>query len=701
MSNHENTKKKKKSHIPFRLNFLFFAVFLLFSLIILRLGVVQIVKGEQYKEELERTENIIVKNPVPRGKIYDRNWRTIVDNEPVNAIVYSRMPGTSQKERLEVATKLADYIDVPIDDISDKDERDLKDYWLLMFPDKAKEKYTAEEYQELDDSELYKLQLERITENDLAVFSPQELEIFKIKRELDRGYDLTLNIVKDNVSQKEFAIVSEHLSELSGVDIMTNWDREYNYGTTFQTILGNVTRGLPAEKMDYYLARGYNRNDRIGASYIEERYEDVLKGSKEEVKYIKDQTGNIIETEVVSSGERGQDLVLTIDMELQKKVEQIIEEELLDAKKSSVNYLLDRAFVVMMNPKTGEILSLAGKRITDDGEILDYAIGTMTSQYAMGSAVKGATILTGYETGAIKPGDYFVDEPIKIQGTQVTGSYTRLGRINDLTAIQKSSNVYMYKTIIKIANAVYRYNEPINIQPKYFDIMRYYFSQFGLGVKTGIDLPNESDGQKGPWVTPGLLLFLGIGQYDTYTPLQMAQYVSTIANDGYRMKPLIVKEIRKPTNDSELGNIQYQTEPQVLNRIDMDDKLVKRVQEGFRQVYQEAGGTAYSYFYDAPYKPAGKTGTAQSQYYGPKQEYYADNTYNLTLVGYAPYDNPEVAFSVVVPWINNDKSSINKYIGRRILDAYFELKQTETTPSPQQQIEPTEGEQPLDTGAGQ
>lgn len=684
MTNHDNTKKKKKSHIPFRLNFLFFSVFLLFSIVILRLGVVQIVNGEEYKKELERTENIIVENPVPRGKIYDRKWRTIVDNEPVNAIVYSRMPGTSHEERLEVATKLAKYIDMPITDISEKDERDLKDYWLIKFPEKAKEKYTEEEFKKLKDNELYKLQLKRITKKEISVFTPEELEVFKIKRELDRGYDLTLNIVKDHVSQKEFAVVSEHLSELTGIDIMTNWDRKYNYGTTFQTILGNVTQGLPAEKIDYYLARDYSRNDRIGASYIEQQYEDVLRGSKEKVKYIKDKSGNILDTEVMSEGERGQDLILTIDMELQKRVEQIIAEELIRAKKTAGNYLMDRAFVVMMNPKTGEVLSLAGKQlVTKNGklDVQDFAIGTMTSQYEMGSSVKGATILTGYQTGAISPGTVQYDEPLKIKGTPLTGSYQRMGAINDLTALKRSSNVYMFKTAISMAHAVYRPGEPLNIQSKYFDLMRYNFSQFGLGVKTGIDLPNEATGYTGTETTPGLLLYLSIGQYDSYTPIQMAQYVSTIANGGYRMKPIIIKEIRKPTNDAVLGNVQYEFRPQVLNKIDMDEKYIKRVQEGFRQVYEEPGGTAYAYFGNATYSPAGKTGTAQSSYYGPKQEYYGTRTYNLSLVGYAPYNDPEVAFSVVVPWVSTDKHSVNKYIGRRIMDAYFELKKTEATPS--------------------
>jgi penicillin-binding protein A len=90
---------------------------------------------------------------------------------------------------------------------------------------------------------------------------------------------------------------------------------------------------------------------------------------------------------------------------------------------------------------------------------------------------------------------------------------------------------------------------------------------------------------------------------------------------------------------------------------------------------QEPKGTAYAYFANAPYKPAGKTGTAEAFYDGPIQSKRNEPTYNLTLVGYAPYDDPEVAFSVVVPWATQgDSDGINNRIGRRILDAYFELK---------------------------
>lgn len=220
----------------------------------------------------------------------------------------------------------------------------------------------------------------------------------------------------------------------------------------------------------------------------------------------------------------------------------------------------------------------------------DYALGTMTSSYPMGSTVKGATVLTGYQTGAIQPGTVLLDEPIKLKGTPIKSSWKTMGYIDDLTALKMSSNVYMFKTAMNIAGVPYVRGGTLDIKKKAFEDMRYYFSQFGLGVKTGIDLPNETAGLKGPEYTPGFLLDLAIGQYDNYTPLQLAQYVSTIANGGYRMQPQVVKEIRQPTSKpDEVGKVIESMEPKVLNRVDMPEEQIKRVQEGFRQVFNDQG----------------------------------------------------------------------------------------------------------------
>jgi len=397
----------------------------------------------------------------------------------------------------------------------------------------------------------------------------------------------------------------------------------------------------------------------VGTSFIEEQYEEWLRGTKEKQTYVTDQSGEVSELEEITPGETGKDLILTIDMDLQQKVEKILEEEL----KKEVN--ADSAYAVVMNPTTGDIIAMTGKE-EENNQITDETHGVLYNSYAMGSAVKGATVLTGYETGVISPGNTFVDTPIKIPGTPTKKSYTNMGLINDLTALERSSNVYMFNIAMKIGEYDYNTKKGFNNPEKAYETMRKYFAQFGLGVETGIDLPYEATGYNGGVKQLGNLMDFAIGQFDTYTPLQLAQYVSTIANDGKRINPHLLKEVREPDHESgKLGAVIEEYTPNVINTIDMDLEYIDRVQEGFRRVMNGSQGTAASYFKDASYHPAGKTGTAQVV----NEEGGYD--YNLTLVGYAPYEQPEVAFAVVVPNVENSSSAINKNIGKRILDEYF------------------------------
>ena len=698
----KNKEKKKKNYIPVRINILFFVVFLLFSALILRLGVVQIVFGQDYKLEADRIEDVTVDKSSPRGKMYDQHMKAIVDNTPLNAITYTRTQKTKQEDMLKVAKLLATMIDQPTKKVT---EREKKDYWIMKYPNKAKKKITDDEWEKskakkLKDDKLYDLQLERITDKDLEDLTKSDLEVMAIYREMIGGYNLVPQTIKnENVTDEEFARVNAHLDSLPGVDIATDWDRYYPFGPTLKSILGRISTkdtGLPKELSQYYIAKGYSRNDRVGLSNLEQQYEDVLQGKKGKITNLTDKAGNLISSETISEGQRGKDLVLSIDIELQKKVEDIISKELWAAKKSPGHELLDRAFVTMMNPYTGEILAMAGKQYQVDEEtgkpyLSDYAQGNYTTSYALGSAVKGATILTGYKTGAIHPNDVIYDEPIKIADTPEKSSYRNMGNINDLTALKQSSNVYMFKTAIRIGHGVYRRDQPLNLNLEAFDIMRNSFDQFGLGVRTGIDLPGEQYGYEGPVKLPGLLLDFAIGQYDTFTPIQLVQYMSTIANGGYRMQPHIVKEIREPVKEAgEVGPIIEEIEPKVLNKLDFKQEWIERVQEGFREVAQEPGGTAYSTFYTSrysstptTYSPAAKSGTAEGLYDGPKRAEFVKAgkeipmTWNLTLAGYAPNDHPEVAFSVVVPWayqVDAYNPNINYKIGKQIMDAYFELK---------------------------
>lgn len=676
-----NTKKeKKKNRVSFRMNMLFFIVFVLFSLLILRLGVIQIVYGEDAKREIERTEDVTVSTSVPRGKIYDRNYNLVVDNEPRRAITYTIPNKRDQEETLKVAERLAKMIDKDTDKIT---ERDKIDFWILKNPDKALAKVTKDEQEKLKgkDDELYKLQRERVTEQDLASLTDEDMEVLAIYRELTSGYALTQQMVKnEDVSQEEFARVSEHLSKLPGIDTTTDWERKYTYDETLRSILGGVTDGLPLEKIDYYMSRGYSRNDRVGKSYIELQYEDVLRGQKEKVKNVT-RSGSVIETKLISEGERGKDLILTINMDLQKEVDKILEEEIRKTKARGGTGLLDRAFAVLMDPNTGEILAMSGKQYAYDEEekrykFSDFAAGNFTTSYVVGSAVKGATVLTGFMTGVNHPNEWITDEPLIMKGTPTKSSHFNRGgyvSVNDYMALVRSSNVYMYKTAIKIGNGQYRRGQSLIIdKEKAFRVMREHFSQFGLGIRTGIDLPGEQIGFRGDaeLANAGNVLDFAIGQYDSYSPLQMAQYVSTIANGGYRIQPRVVKEIRDPGDGKEeMGSVAKEMEPKVLNRINAPEEWINRVQSGFRGVFTEPLGTGRS-FAGEPYRPAGKTGTAETVDRGTK-------VWNLSLVAYAPYDNPEVAVAIVVPsayYVGATPNNVNMDIGKRVLRAYFDLK---------------------------
>lgn len=678
-------KKKKRAQLPFRLNLLFFVVFLMFSILIIQLGIVQILNGESYQTEIDRTIQDVTKIPVPRGKVFDRNHNVVVDNKPMYSITYTPQKGVQAKDKLEVAEKLAEFISMDdekrIDAITPRNKRE---YWYLKNEEEAVKRLSEEEAADLKNAEQYNLILERITDEEIEGFTDEELEVIAIKRELDKASALTPQIVKnEDVTPEEYAMIAEHLSDLPGINATTDWDRVYPYEDVFNSFLGSITsqeQGILAEREQYYLARGYSRNDRVGRSGLEEQYEDVLRGRKEQIEYTTSKSGTVIDSTVIVPGERGKDLILTVDMDFQAEVDEIVGDELSKIIRAHpyANRHMEDALAVVMNPKTGEILAMSGQHYNrETGEVENAAFKTIYDAHRPGSSVKGATILAGYESGIIVPGQTFNDQRMKIAGTPEKGSYRNLGWVNDYDALRLSSNVYMFYIALRMGGEYnYSYGKAVDFNPAAFQEMRNYFHQFGLGVKTGIDFPFESTGYVGNDLIPGLLMDYAIGQYDTFTTLQLAQYVSTIANDGYRVKPHLVQEIRNPVPyEDTLGAVYRRQETEVLNRIDMDNSEIRRVQEGFRQVFNASGGTARTHWGNNPHQVAGKTGTAENEVFVDGVKY---DTENLSLVGYAPYDNPEVAFAIIVPNIGkNSGDQVNHKIGKRIMDAYFDSKENE------------------------
>lgn len=299
--------KKKKTHIPFRLNVLFFIVFLLFSAIIIQLGKVQIIDGETYRNEVNKKEDVTVSTPVPRGKMFDRQGHVIVNNKPLRTVTYTKMRGVDSKEVLQVARDLAKLIEMSQEDMDKLTETDKKDFWMQLNEKRAAAKVTKEDEskfrkQEIEGKELDKkveeLRRERITQEELNELSKEDIEVLVIKSKMNAGYKMTPQIVKKDVSQNEYAVVSERLASLPGVDTTVDWEREYPNDKILRSILGSVSNeneGLPREQLDYYLVRDYNRNDRIGKSYIEKQYEDALHGTRNSLKILWIKQGRLFE----------------------------------------------------------------------------------------------------------------------------------------------------------------------------------------------------------------------------------------------------------------------------------------------------------------------------------------------------------------------------------------------------------------------
>ncbi len=679
---YKNNKKKRNidAIISRRYNILIALVIILNIILVIGLYSIQVVNHSFYLEKYESLNKQLVEgSTAPRGRIYDRNGRLIVDNVPIKTITYKKISGITTKDEIELAYKLADVLDM---DINKLKENDLKNFWIINNPTLANAKITESEKtklksREITDEDIKQYKIERITEEELQVFTEIDKKAAYIYTLMNNGYYYDTKILKrgEEISDYEYAYISENLANLKGINTELDWERSYPYGTVFKSILGTVstsTSGIPLELKDYYLAKGYSLNDRVGVSYLEYQYEDYLRGKKN--IYELSANGNLTLSE---AGNRGNDIFLTIDIELQKAIEQILEEQLIITKSEPNTEYYNRSFVVITNPNTGEILAMAGKQIIwkDDGyKIYDYTPGIMTSPVAVGSVVKGASHIVGYNTGALQIGEIRDDSCIKIAATKEKCSWTYLGSINDITALKYSSNTYQFRTAINVGKGYYQYDSPLKIDESAFDIYRNTFNQFGLGVKTQIDLPTESLGYIGNSRQAGLLLDFAIGQYDTYTPIQLSQYISTIASGGNRMKLNLLKEVHSSTNDE----IIYINEPEILNTVDTKEEYLDRVKMGFREVI--TGGTGYGYI-EQQFNAAGKTGTSQSFLDSDLDGQIDKETLTNTFVAYAPYDAPIVTFTVISPdythYYNNNsyQSTVNKRISYEVSKKFFEIYQ--------------------------
>lgn len=662
-----------------RMLFLLIFMFLMFLIIIIKLSFMQTHNLKASLGNLKKLSTKIVYGPsMPRGRILDRNYNVIVDNVGTNIISYKKEANVSVKDEIDYAYLLASKIDINYAKLT---KNSLKDFWIVNNKEKADKKITDKEYElykrrKLKAKDLEALKKMRITDEELSIYSDIDKKSAYIYYLMNHGYSYDDKVIKEDITPLEYAFIEQNKNNLKGFSVSSSWKRTYPYGDTLRQILGNVStseQGVPESEAASYLNKGYSLNDRVGISYLEKMYEDELKGKKDKYQIVNGKKT------LIEKGRRGNDIVLSIDINIQQSLEEIIKEELINAKKEPNTKYYDHTSVIITDPKTGGVLAMASKQISENAEgykISDYTTNLLTGSDTPGSIVKGASMLTGYSSGNLKIGEVLYDKCIKFKNTPRKCSWkTSLGALNDLKALELSSNSYQFQVALKVANVKYYDNMPIKIDEAPFKTYRNVFNSLGLGVKSGIDLPFETEGYKGKEYNAGLLLNYSIGQYDTYSVMQLASYVNTIINEGERLKLNLVKEVKYATKDDSIGKTKSMYQKTVLNNSNIDNIYFKRVKEGFSSVMK--GMLGRGYMGDSP-DPAGKTGTSETFYDSDLDGKVDTETYSKSFIGYAPKDDPVMSIVAISPHVRYKNanstyaSNVNKRIVSRICNIFFE-----------------------------
>ena len=610
---------------------------ILFSIIIIRVIDIKFINYQSfYNKYLIKTNNIIDGYTSPRGKILDRNGIVLVDNKPINNINYRKLTGIDE---ISVAYKLTDIIDINTEANDDL----LKKYYLMMNDANYlidNNELNDYKYRRLSYDDRYDIKYERIND-EIKNYSSYDKKMIYIFFLMQKGYKEDTKLIVNDVNDSVCARVIE--SNINGVSCDISYKRIYNY-PYLNTIMGKVG-SIPLDNLNDYL--DYDKDDIVGISGLEKYYDYLLRGKKALYKVNLDNSLELINEEV-----KGNDLVLSLDINIVNKSFEILEEHLKLAKKFMNTDYYNHAYIIVGDPNTGEILSIAGLRLKED-RYVDITIDAITSSYTIGSIVKGASHTVGYLNNAIEPDKKIYDSCVKLYSVPAKCSFKRLGLIDDISALKMSSNYYQFITAIKTTGNKYTNNMNLDVTIDDFNRYRDVFKLYGLGSSTGIDFPKESIGLIGDTIAPDLFLNLSIGQYDNYTPLQLLSYINTIATNGKRFSLSFKKQ----------DNI-------LLNEIPLNEEYMKRIQKGFYEVVNNGTGRGYT---DKIFNVAGKTGTAESFY---NKDII---TINQSYVMYGPYDSPKYSMVVVNPNIsyNNKKNNyiapINRLISKSMSDYLFNL----------------------------
>lgn len=670
----------KLNKIKVRYNIILLGIYIIGIILLVQLFNLQIVKGQEYRKQSNTrlTRETTIK--AARGNICDRNG---------NKLVSTKMEFNLELYKTKIDNKTLNQTILDMINILDKNE----DTYIDNLPIKVEPfdfigsdetiqswKKTNKMQEDLSAEEcFYKLKqkYEIIQEN-----VQDARKIMGIRYEISsKGYSSTKTVeLAKNISRTSMLEISEKNSNFPGINIVTVPTVAYNSGTLASHILGTVGKITQPELEE---KTNYDINDIIGKTGIQYVFEEYLKG-KDGIKQIDmavdgTVTDEYTEKEAVS----GSDVILTIDANLQKVAEEALKDDIKKiasggfAEKSNAN----AGAVVVMNVKSGEVLALASypdyePQLFVEGisteKYNEYVNSTekplfnraISGAYAPGSTFKMVTAIAGLETNKITPTEKINDIGVYPRGHHpvcwyYTSFHSGHGYLNVSEAIKHSCNYFFYELGYRMG----------------IDTLSKYASYFGLGRKTGIELQGEAVGdlatrekvekQNKEWYLADTLS-AAIGQsYNNFTPVQMAKYISMLVNGGNPIDVSIVKNIINIDGQevskqeiNEFVNKKLNLQDEKVENLNMKKENIKAVLEGMRGVTSESGGTAYSTFKNFEIEVGGKTGSAQT-----------GNGTNGWFVGFAPFDDPEIAVVVLVE--NGGHGGYTAEVAKKIIAEYF------------------------------
>ncbi|MDG9344387.1 penicillin-binding protein PBP2B [Streptococcus pneumoniae] len=672
--------RKFNSHsIPIRLNLLFSIVILLFMTIIGRLLYMQVLNKDFYEKKLASASQTKVTTSSARGEIYDASGKPLVENTLKQVVSFTRSNKMTATDLKEIAKKLLTYVSISSPNLT---ERQLADYYLAD-PEIYKktvealpsEKRLDSDGNRLSESELYNNAVDSVQTSQLNYTEDEKKEIYLFSQLNAVGNFATGTIATDPLNDSQVAVIASISKEMPGISISTSWDRKV-LETSLSSIVGSVSSekaGLPAEEADAYLKKGYSLNDRVGTSYLEKQYEETLQGKRSVKEIHLDKYGNMESVDTIEEGSKGNNIKLTIDLAFQDSVDALLKSYFNSELGNGGAKYSEGVYAVALNPKTGAVLSMSGlKHDLKTGDLTPDSLGTVTNVFVPGSVVKAATISSGWENGVLSGNQTLTDQPIVFQGSAPIYSWYKLAYgsfpITAVEALEYSSNAYMVQTALGIMGQTYQPNMFVgtsNLETA-MGKLRATFGEYGLGAATGIDLPDESTGFVPKEYSFANYITNAFGQFDNYTPMQLAQYVATIANDGVRVAPRIVEGIYGNNDKGGLGELIQAIDTKEINKVNISESDMAILHQGFYQVSHGTSPltTGRAFSDGATVSISGKTGTGESYVAGGQE---ANNT---NAVAYAPTENPQIAVAVVFPHNTNLTKNVGPAIARDIINLY-------------------------------